>query len=363
MSKTITLDIDNTNTGDYTATIYIGSERVACKVILDTGSSTLAIGDKVYDSNTDNDAQSTDLYQVAQYGSGSWSGPVIRTSIDLADTNNESSLNNVDLAIAKQSTNMFNQCDGILGLAYQSLNGGIYKMSDDDSGYVETSKTLQPYFTQLEENAVVANKFSFYTRRSVPSETEPNLNKGLLILGGGEERTDLYSGDFQCATITHDQYYNVNLKSISVGDQSPITVAAASSVNEPNCIVDSGTNGVVFPTSVYHDVISQFYSFDSAIGDLLSKALNNNGSLYRSALDLAKWPVITFTLQGDSGDIHLDMKPKTYWQETTSDIASLRFFGASAPSILGLPLMNNYFCIFDRSADRGLGQIKFAAIK
>jgi hypothetical protein len=32
-------------------------------------------------------------------------------------------------------------------------------------------------------------------------------------------------------------------------------------------------------------------------------------------------------------------------------------------SIFGLPLMNNYFTIFDRSVDRGLGVIKCAPIK
>jgi len=32
-------------------------------------------------------------------------------------------------------------------------------------------------------------------------------------------------------------------------------------------------------------------------------------------------------------------------------------------SILGLPLLNNYFTIFDRSVDKGLGAIAFATIK
>jgi hypothetical protein len=32
-------------------------------------------------------------------------------------------------------------------------------------------------------------------------------------------------------------------------------------------------------------------------------------------------------------------------------------------SILGLPLLNNYFTIFDRSVDQGLGVIGFAPIK
>ena len=82
-TKTVTLKIDNSNTGDYTGRIYVGSQKVPCDVILDTGSSTLALDGKKYDPKQDNNAVNTGLVQVAQYGSGSWVGTVENTNVNL----------------------------------------------------------------------------------------------------------------------------------------------------------------------------------------------------------------------------------------------------------------------------------------
>src|SRR5450755_584710 len=105
---------------------------------------------------------------------------------------------------------------------------------------------IEPYFAQLEAAGLVANKFAFYTLRSMINmatsnpKTDP-LNNGLPILGGGEEHTDLYTGTFQVARVVHDLYYNVNLKSVTVGNSAPIQVSAPTkaSGNVSNSIVDS----------------------------------------------------------------------------------------------------------------------------
>jgi hypothetical protein len=61
--------------------------------------------------------------------------------------------------------------------------------------------------------------------------------------------------------------------------------------------------------------------------------------------------------------------PETYWQTNAPKpgYATAVLFGdngqGGGQSILGLPLMNNYFTIFDRSVDKGLGAISFAPIK
>ena len=70
-------------------------------------------------------------------------------------------------------------------------------------------------------------------------------------------------------------------------------------------------------------------------------------------------------LQGESGEVSLSMSPDTYWQLDVSQSGQSLFnmSPGGAPVILGLPLMNNYYTIFDRSADQGQGVIKFAPIK
>jgi hypothetical protein len=353
------------NRGDYVGCLYIGSEKTPCYVVLDTGSSTLAVSKDAYNPYNDNDAKSTGLLQVAQYGSGSWEGVVFTTNVNLQDADNDFNLNGVNVAVAFQAKNMFRSSDGILGLAYQELNTGIYKLVATSQGKeaVPTQETLKPYFTQLEEAGIVANKFAFYTLRSTPSVADSSLNTGYLILGGGEEEKDLFEGEFQSVTVTHDQYYNVNLKSISVGDQPALAVPAATSGDAPNCIVDSGTNGLVFPQAVYHQVIQQFSNIDSNLGDIISSAMQNGSQYDQSQLDLANWPAINVVLEGPSGDVTLSIAPDTYWQlDSGQGVATLRFFGASNPAILGLPFMNNYYSVFDRSVD-GNGVIKFATIK
>ena len=67
--------------------------------------------------------------------------------------------------------------------------------------------------------------------------------------------------------------------------------------------------------------------------------------------------------------MRLDVPPEIYWQLNSpkpgyangvllSDNGQL-----NGQSILGLPLMNNYFTVFDRSVNKGLGVISFAPIK
>jgi hypothetical protein len=89
-----------------------------------------------------------------------------------------------------------------------------------------------------------------------------------------------------------------------------------------------------------------------------------------SKLDLSVWPTLTFVLEGALGaDVKLQVTPDTYWQTNSPKpgYATAVLSGdngqGKGQSILGLPLMNNYFTIFDRSVDKGLGAISFASIK
>ena len=80
-------------------------------------------------------------------------------------------------------------------------------------------------------------------------------------------------------------------------------------------------------------------------------------------LDLATWPNITFVLEGDTNDVTLTVPPSNYWQVNAPKEGSAMVAitsGQAGLAILGLPLMNGYFTIFDGEADNGRGVIKFA---
>ena len=381
MSKTV-VRIPTTNIymdGDYTGLLYLGSQRRPANVILDTGSSTLAIDGMFYEPIKDSSAHITDIAQEVSYEDGSnWIGAVVTTNVALGTGASLLTLPQVSVAVAyHESRNMFRSSQGILGLAYTKLNGAFtmpgptippkYTFNQVQAGRVTH---VEPYFTQLEAAGMVANKFAFYARRSMINVQKANpatdpLNNGFLILGGGEESTDLYSGKFQVARVVDDEYYNTNLKAVIVGRGPPITVPPPikASGNSSNSIVDSGTNGLSLDQPLFEQILKALSPPDDTS---LSDALRA-GYVPMSQLNLSQWPALTFVLEGALGkDVELTVTPQTYWQTNSPKpgYATAVLYGdGGGQSILGLPLINNYFTIFDRSVDRGLGAVSFAAIQ
>src|SRR2546425_35029 len=70
---------------DYTGKLYVGSQRNEVNLLLDTGSSTLAIDHKSYDPRHDPHAKVTTLVQEVAYGDGSnWIGSVVQTDMTVS---------------------------------------------------------------------------------------------------------------------------------------------------------------------------------------------------------------------------------------------------------------------------------------
>ncbi len=82
-----------------------------------------------------------------------------------------------------------------------------------------------------------------------------------------------------------------------------------------------------------------------------------------SSLNLEHWPKIIFTLTGtNASQVPLTVGPDAYRQVDCPAQGQASFvIGPSGmpQSILGLPLMNNYYCMFDRTED-SYGVIRFA---
>jgi Eukaryotic aspartyl protease len=368
--------------GDYTGSIQLGSEKTPLNVILDTGSSTLAVDGHRYNVTKDKSAVKTKIAQEVGYAdNSSWIGGVVTTDVTAGIAGQSVVLPKVDVAVAYHETaNMFGKSDGILGLAYTRLNNAYtmpgltippkYTYNQIQAGQVTY---LTPYFTQLEEAGLVANKFAFYTKRSEVSMATKDpasdpLNSGFLILGGGEESTDLYTGKFQVARVVDDLYYNTNLKAVIVGDAAPIPVPppTKASGNTSNSVVDSGTNGLLIDQTLFEEIAKKF---TSAADATLTDAIRA-GYVSMSALNLSSWPTITFVLEGALGvDVKLEVTADAYWQTNSPrpGYASASIYGddgqGKGQSILGLPLMSNYFTVFDRSVEKGLGVVSFAPRK
>lgn len=367
--------------GDYTGKLRIGSDPKELNVLLDTGSSTLAVHQTAYDPTEDAEARATDVAQEVVYGSGAWLGAVVQTSVTVgADTAGSApvALRDVAVAVATEVRDMFRGFDGILGLAYDKLDNA-FEMPRQTWPMDLTPQEIQsgrrvlidPYFSQLEQAGIVADKFAFYTRRSFKRCTLDDpaadpLNQGWLILGGGEEATDLYSGSFQSVRVVRDAWYNIDLKQVIVDGCAPIPVhrATRGSPIASNAILDSGTNSMTLDRQLYGAMMKAFQGLNPE----LQQAVNST-EVSTQGFDLKRWPDIHFVLEGDGGDVKLTLPPDCYWQLDAgqrgtaiapifSDNGTLR-----GQSILGLPLMNNYFTVHDRSTNGGRGFIKFAPIK
>lgn len=402
MASTI-LKIPITNVyggGDYTASITVGSRGAVANVILDTGSSTLAVVPRAYDPSADSSAQFTALAQDVIYGTGGWTGPVITTSLSMGTGGQAVSVDaNVAITFEQEPGN-FGNADGILGLAFNSLNQaynltaylterGIrpaqtypwpFPVRNSSAGVQRFAQFLNrlpqedlpPYFTALETQGVTKNLFAFYTLRSVPSmhtadpASDP-LNSGFFIMGGGPEQTGLYSGDFVNVDVVDDLYYNTDLLAVQVAGSSqiaakPLPARYAGSMIS-NSIVDSGTNGLVLAPDVYQAIVSSLGQVNPAFGDLISRAAQQ--PIPMGSLDLAQWPDMSFTLKGETGgSVSLTCSPQTYWQTDAPAVGQAMFQISNSQmpqSILGLPLMNNYYTVFDRTQDP-YGVIGFAPI-
>jgi hypothetical protein len=360
--------------GDYTGRILVGPKQQPMNVILDTGSSALALDGKKYQPDLTGGDKSTELAQTDSYGDGSsWTGAVIDTQVAMGSGAAAIILPNSNAAIAyTASGNMFGETDGILGLAYAPLDDA-FTMPDDTWAHqytdteVRTGKqgVIQPYLTQLEDEGVTSDKISFLTRRSFVhvggGDANDPLNQGWMIVGGGEESTDLYTGAFQSVTVLADDWYCTNLKAIIVGSGDPIVGRLHGPKGMPsNSIVDSGTNSLALSPQLLKALMSKFSTAQRA---LLATSILDQKLVSVADLNLPSWPTLTFVLQGDAGDVSLQVAPSDYWQVNTENVGSAMAAitkGEAGLAILGLPLMNGYFTIFDGEADSGRGVIKFA---
>jgi hypothetical protein len=373
MTPTLVVPLLNTLTGScYTAAVLIGAGQVPANMIVDTGSSSLVVEGKLYADTDDSDRQVTHLAQAISYGAGWWAGSVVRTTAAIRGGSAELALRNANVAVTRQeSAQGFGGADGIMGLAYRPLDTaydlGKPTWPDLDVTNIDGAgrTQIEPYFTQLEEAGLCADVFALLTRRSRmrmgPEPSKDPANQGLLIMGGGEERTDLYRGAFQNVRITHDVYFNLHVKGICVGDRPLIPISGTGPSGNSNSFLDSGLAAILMPEDLDRQLIGQFAVLNSYFSDAIATARKIGSA---AVDDSVKWPDITVVVEGTTEDVALSIAPSTYWQGRAAENGESHFVIEAADNldqiILGLPLMNNYYCVFCRSADNGQGVIRLA---
>jgi hypothetical protein len=386
--------------GVFTAQIKVGGNGAPVNVILDTGSSTLAVDSASYNPGSDAGMKTTTFAQHFSYKSGGWIGPVVQAGVAMGSGAQSVSIDTHLAVTAGNESGTFGSADGILGLAFNQLNFA-YDLSSyladqkinplatypwpfplDTSSITSRQFTdflsrlpiedLTPYFTDLASAEITGNIFAFYTHRSAVSNGTKDpaadpLNNGYFILGGGPEQTDLYSGEFIDVTVVDDLYYNTNLLAVQVDRGEQIGAAKLpkqyAKTYKSNSIIDSGTNVLLLASDVYAAIFSSLGKINPGFTSTIQEAQNN--AIAVAELNIGDWPDIKFILTGPGGgQATVTCTPSSYWQVDAPQAgrATFKIINSNgSQSILGLPLLNNYYTVFDRT-QHPYGTIRFAAI-
>ncbi len=325
MPATLRIPITNVAMGDvYVGAIKVGSEAVPVDVIFDTGSSALAIDAHAFDPGNDPGTEPTKIAQSVNCRSGSWTGAVVGTKVELGVG---VTLDHAYLTVIYTETQgLFGQAQGILGLAHKASDNADLMPEDTwkhkyrtDAIALGAAVDIDPCIRQLAKAGLFSNKFAFYTKRSVVRAASDDpaadpLNQGILVIGGGEDATEFHTGAFTRVAVFDDLWYDVNL----IGTQPAIRVAPApaGAMNRSNSIVDSGTDSLIMERTLYGKIIAAFGAITPTYAAALrTHAIATGHPSDQSQIDLGSWPDIHFSFQGADGTpATLTVAPGNYWQ-------------------------------------------------
>ncbi len=385
----IRIPISNSVTQDiFTLALSVGAAAIPVNVIVDTGSSMLTVSGDIYDPATDTAVRTTTLLQTEQFGSAPAPAvaAVVTTQVGLlTNTGGGAAITvpNAALAVVRDpGPGLFGAADGVFGLAYPALCQTlqmpadtcrmVYTLADLGAGHAAAAGGT--YLDQLVADHLAANAFALAVRRSVASKAADDavnarLNTGLLVLGGGAEEADLFTGGFTSVAIVREDYYSTNLIAVRIGGRSiAVSSPPAGSVGQPNAIIDSGCGTLRLAPDLYQAVIDAFNAVAETSGDTLERCAENRDDSYDQAgFAQVNWPVMEFVFRGiDGGPATVVVAPRAYWQFDAAGPgkAKSRLLSAGAAlngrSILGLPLFTEHYVVFDRTGGPGLGAIRFA---
>ncbi len=379
--------------GAYTCRVLLGSARQPVHLLLDTGSSALAVLPHAYDPAGDGDLQPTTMAQEVIYGAGGWAGPVLRSCLRF-DNADGIALDDGQFALIEACKQDFRGADGILGLAY----GGLDHARDFAAWLAgrgitppltwpwptaalpaelqafrqlagqQPAVALRPAFDALERAGLVSDRFEMMIRRALlhvaddgadaaALERDP-FNRGELLLG-----VDAAAPDAPAIRIVHDLYYNVNLQALQIGDEAPLPAPLLAERDIPayasNAIVDTGCSFILLEHSLYQAMLAAFDRIDPRLGQTIAAFRSANArqqGVANEALDGLPWPPLVFHLEApDGGTTVVRCGPDAYWQRNALRAGQAWLvIGNQLPqwpaqSVLGLPLWCGRRCLFDRS--------------
>ncbi|GAW24584.1 hypothetical protein ANO14919_141730 [Xylariales sp. No.14919] len=311
------LPISNFMNAQYFSEISIGTPPQDFKVILDTGSSNLWVPSQScgsiacflhskYDSSSSSTYKENGTEFEIRYGSGSLSGFVSQDDVSVGDLK----IKGQDFAEATSEPGLafaFGRFDGILGLGFDRLSvNGI----------------VPPFYQLINQKLIDEPVFAFYLN------SESGSDDSEVVFGGVDK--DHYTGKITEIPLRRKAYWEVDLDSISFGDES-------AELDNTGVILDTGTSLIALPTDLAE-------LLNKEIG--AKKGYNGQYSIDCSARD--SLPDISFKLSG----YDFAITPYDYILEVSGSCIST-FMGMDFPepvgplAILGDAFLRKWYSIYD----------------
>lgn len=350
-AKTTALSVDDDPTNatmtwesdSYVVDLQFGSDEDKYPVIVDTGSSNLALAVKSCDCSFGDTSfhckeVSSETIDVV-YGSGSWSGVAtepIRVGFDGTDVASP----NVTMAAITTQQEFFTAdgFNGIMGLGYPGL-------VEDYSG-----ATAEPLLTQLvDAGALATETFSLVFCEDAPTMALGGVDTGALSSNVSYVTTQKFSYDEMGYDIDEYMYYLVKLSSLSVDGTKLDLSETDLSGDYGGAAVDSGTTLLYLPPSTVD-------ALETAVYEIL--AAKDGWSMEDASMffamesylteesDLADFP----TLVLDIGGYERTLSPEHYVFKY--DDIYIWGVGESTFPIVGDVALNELVVVFDQANNK-----------
>ncbi|XP_056139208.1 beta-secretase 2 [Lampris incognitus] len=345
------LDMVNNLQGDsgrgYYMEMSLGTPGQKLNILVDTGSSTFAVGaaphpfiTHYFDPALSTTYKSTGQAVSVRYTQGNWEGELGTDHVSIPRGPNGTIT--INIATILTSNGFFLpgvNWQGILGLAYPML--------------ARPDSSVEPFFNSLVRQTGIPDIFSIQmcgAGLSASSMADPA--GGSLIMGGAEPT--LYQGSIWYTPIKEEWYYQVEVLKLEVGNQN--LNLDCREYNMDKAIVDSGTTLLRLPVNVFNAVVEAITQ---------TSLIQDFSSGFWAGTKLACWmkgetpwrffPKLSIYLRATntSQSFRITILPQLYIQRITDVDGTLDCFrfGVSSSAnglVIGATVMEGFYVVFDR---------------
>ncbi|XP_075263989.1 beta-secretase 1-like, partial [Convolutriloba macropyga] len=245
----------------YSASIDIGTPAQTFNILIDTGSSNLAVAgvsdyvSKIFLPKESETFKWQDDRISVQYSQGYWQGELAKDQVKFSALPNRPI--SAKFVVIDYSEYFFVQgttWQGILGLGYQSI----------------AEQNLEPFWVSYIREHNFEDVFSLalcglVSKAKVEEGSTNDTAQGTLTLGGADPKLSV--GEMRFTPIVRSTYFEVVITDFKVNGES--LRMDCKEYNFPRTIVDSGTTNLRLPKRVYDEVVARLKQFamESMMGD------------------------------------------------------------------------------------------------